>query len=69
MLAVVGTDDAVRFFKEATQVLPENKNYVLMVTDDYGDIDLLGDHGAPAAIDERYDSGDATPLDHFMGLL
>lgn len=46
--------DAKRIFKESTNVLPQNKNYVLLVSDDHGSPALTANHIAPCAPNPRY---------------
>jgi pimeloyl-ACP methyl ester carboxylesterase len=43
--------DARRTFREATRVLPANKNYVTLISDDHGRPPLLASHFAPVAPD------------------
>jgi acetyl esterase/lipase len=46
--------DAQRIFKESTQVLPQNKNYVELVSDDHGQPPLIANHFAPCAPNRQY---------------
>ncbi len=46
---LVGDTDAKKIFKESTQVLPANKNYVTLVSDDHGLPALKANHMAPVA--------------------
>lgn len=46
--------DAQRIFKESTQVLPQNKNYVALVSDDHGAPPLIANHFAPCAPNSKY---------------
>jgi pimeloyl-ACP methyl ester carboxylesterase len=46
--------DAQRIFKESTQVLPQNKNYVVLVSDDHGQPPLIANHFAPCAPNSKY---------------
>jgi acetyl esterase/lipase len=46
--------DAKRIFKESTSILPQNKNHVVMVSDDYGSPTLTASHFAPCAPNPKY---------------
>jgi len=46
--------DAKRIFNESTNVLPENRNYILMKSDDHGSPPLVANHLAPVATNPRY---------------
>jgi acetyl esterase/lipase len=46
--------DAQRIFNESTQVLPQNKNYIVLVSDDHGQAPLIANHFAPCAPDSKY---------------
>ena len=46
--------DAKRIFKESTQVLSQNKNYVVLVSDDHGQPALAASHFAPCAPNLKY---------------
>jgi len=46
--------DAKRIFNETTQISWLDKNYIIMHSDDYGDLDLVADHFAPCAPDSTY---------------
>jgi len=46
--------DAKRIFKESTHVLPQNKNYIVLVSDDHGQPALTANHFAPCAPNSRY---------------
>lgn len=62
LLVTVGGDrdkltrdiDARRIFNESTQVLPQNKNYVVVVSDDHGQPPLIANHFAPCAPNSKY---------------
>ncbi len=44
---VVGTETAVRYFNEMTSIPPENKDYILLRTDEHGEPALRATHFAP----------------------
>jgi hypothetical protein len=46
--------DAKRIFKESVNVLPQNKNFVVLVSDDHGSPALTATHFAPCAPNPRY---------------
>jgi pimeloyl-ACP methyl ester carboxylesterase len=46
--------DAKRIFKGSTQVLPQNKNYIVLVSDDHGQPALSASHFAPCAPNLKY---------------
>jgi len=46
--------DAKRIFRESTNVLPQNKNYIVLVSDDHGLPPLIADHRAPIATNPKY---------------
>jgi len=61
LLAVAGDQDrlvkdvdAKRIFKESTNVFPQNKNLILMVSDMHGFPQLVADHLAPIAYNPKY---------------
>ncbi|MDQ7781053.1 MAG: alpha/beta hydrolase fold domain-containing protein [Planctomycetota bacterium] len=55
---IVGDGDAKKIFKGAKQVPPENKAFVVLVSDDHGEPALEATHFAPCAANKAYDSGD-----------
>jgi len=58
---ICGDRDAKRIYNETKQVPAENKDYVLMVSDEHGGPALVADHFAPIAISRAYDSGERPP--------
>jgi acetyl esterase/lipase len=50
--------DAKRIYYESTRVSAENKDFVLLVTDERGSPPLIANHRAPTAPDEEYDNGE-----------
>jgi pimeloyl-ACP methyl ester carboxylesterase len=55
--------DAKRIFKESTNVLPQNKNYVVLISDEHGSRPLIANHAAPVAFNPIYtDSSVASGL-------
>jgi hypothetical protein len=61
LLAVAGEDDnivheidAKNIFNQSIRVPKENKDYVLLVSDDHGEPPLTADHFAPVALDASY---------------
>ena len=46
--------DAHRIFNESINVLPQNKNYVELVSDDHGTPPLIANHFAPCAPNSQY---------------
>jgi acetyl esterase/lipase len=46
--------DAKRIFKESTNILPQNKNFVVLVSDDHGSPALTASHFAPCAPNPQY---------------
>ncbi len=46
--------DAKRIFTESTNVLPQNKNYVVLISDDHGQPPLIANHFAPCAPNSKY---------------
>ena len=62
LLVTVGGDrdkitrdiDAQRIFNESINVLPQNKNYVELVSDDHGTPPLIANHFAPCAPNSQY---------------
>ena len=46
--------DAKRIFKESTNILPQNKNYAVLISDDHGSPALAANHFAPCAPNPRY---------------
>ena len=46
--------DAKRIFNESTNVLPENRNFILTMSDDHGSPSLVANHLAPVATNPRY---------------
>ena len=65
LLCVVGEDDRVardidarKIFNESTHVPRQNKDYVILISDDHGQPALKATHFAPVAPDSRYDSGE-----------
>lgn len=47
---IVGNSDAKKIISDTPQIPVENKDYVLMVSDDYGNPPLEADHLAPLAV-------------------
>ncbi|MGF7119438.1 chlorophyllase/cutinase-like alpha/beta fold protein [Methanobacterium oryzae] len=47
---ITGNADAIKIFSETTSVPPENKDYIILRSDNYGYPDLIADHIAPLAI-------------------
>jgi pimeloyl-ACP methyl ester carboxylesterase len=50
--------DAKRVYNESTKVAPQNKNYIVLVTDNHGQPPLEAWHGAPAGANTAYDNGE-----------
>lgn len=50
----VGRDDAQRIYKGTIQIPENNKNYLLLVTDEHGHPELIADHFAPLAPNQRF---------------
>jgi pimeloyl-ACP methyl ester carboxylesterase len=46
--------DAKRIFNESRNVLPQNKNYIVLVSDDHGSPPLIANHLAPIASNPKY---------------
>ncbi len=46
--------DAKRIFNETTSIPAENKNYILLISDEHGSPPLLANHFAPIAPDMKY---------------
>jgi acetyl esterase/lipase len=46
--------DAKRIFKESVNILPQNKNYIVLVSDDHGSPALTANHIAPCAPTPKY---------------
>ncbi|NLX04558.1 MAG: alpha/beta hydrolase fold domain-containing protein [Phycisphaerae bacterium] len=70
---LVGDLDGKRIFNETTAIPLENKDYVVLVSDDHGSPALIADHTAPLAYDEDYDvrslhTGYLPELCPFLGL-
>ena len=64
---LVKDEDAKRIFKETTKVAPENKNHILMVSDDHGSPVLVANHLAPVGLNLRYtDPAAAGTLSHWF---
>jgi hypothetical protein len=59
---VVGDIDARKVYTTATNVLPENKNYVRMFSDDRGTPALRADHRMPSAPGGMVESTGESPL-------
>jgi dienelactone hydrolase len=64
LISVAGEDDGVvgdgaarRYYLEATQIDPEDKDFVLLLTDRYGRPALEADHMAPVAMGEAVNRG------------
>lgn len=53
---LVGKSDALRIFHESATVLPENKNFVLVESDQHGSPALIANHLTPVAPDLGYDT-------------
>ena len=51
---LVGDADAKRIFKESTNILPQNKNYIILISDDHGSPPLIAGHFAPVAFNSAY---------------
>lgn len=49
--------DAKKIFLGSTQIPPENKDFIILVSDDHGEPPLHATHFAPVAVDARYDDG------------
>lgn len=45
----VGADDAIRIINSTPQIPPQNKDYILMVSDTHGTPELVADHFTPLA--------------------
>ncbi len=67
MLTVVGDRDniardidAKKIFYQTPQIPLSNKDFITLVSDEHGKPPLIANHFAPAAVDESYDSGEAT---------
>jgi pimeloyl-ACP methyl ester carboxylesterase len=65
LLAVAGDQDtlvrdydAKRIYYESTRIPPDNKDFVLMVSDSHGRPALQASHRAPTAHDKSYDNGE-----------
>jgi pimeloyl-ACP methyl ester carboxylesterase len=65
LLAVAGDEDglvhdtdAKRIYYESTRVSPQNKDFIMLVSDSHGHPALQASHRAPTAIDKDYDSGE-----------
>src|SRR5262249_20574377 len=50
--------DAKRIFRESTSVLLQDKNYVVLISDQHGQPALEATHFAPVAFDPAYDNGE-----------
>lgn len=61
---LVGRADAQRIFTESTAVAPENKNFVLLISDDHGMPAVSASHLAPVAPDGDYDPNQAKGATH-----
>lgn len=59
--SVVGDSDAKSIFRNTPQIPPENKDYITMVSDNYGSPSLLADHFAPCCSN----SNNVDPLDYY----
>lgn len=57
---VVEDVDAKRIFKESTNVPLENKNHIIVVSDDHGKPPLKADHFSPCAPKKDFDSKEKT---------
>jgi pimeloyl-ACP methyl ester carboxylesterase len=55
---LVRDTDAKRIYKESTNVLAANKDYITLVTDTHGTPALQASHRAPTAMDRSYDNGE-----------
>ncbi len=53
---VIGDTDTKRIFNETINVLPENKNYIIMQSDEHGSPPLLASHFCPAAPERKIDN-------------
>lgn len=47
---ITGNEDAIKIFSETTSIPPENKDYIILRSDNHGYPDLIADHLAPLAI-------------------
>jgi hypothetical protein len=70
---LVGKTDALRIFRESVMVSPENKNFVLVVSDAHGTPSLIASHLAPVAPDLDYDTSQGSairrPLPRVRGVM
>lgn len=55
---LVADRDAKRIYRESTRVSANNKDFIMLITDDHGTPPLRGGHRAPTAPDESYDNGE-----------
>ena len=67
---IVGDIDAKRIFNETTQIPLLDKDFILMLSDNYGEPDLESDHFSPCAPDDGYDGlepiyGEVDALDYY----
>jgi len=77
LLVVVGRDDRLRagertakaIFCGATQIPAEDKDYVIVRSDNHGTPLLVANHGAPVAYDATYDSGEKRLINKDGGFL
>jgi acetyl esterase/lipase len=60
---IVGTDGAIWMIRNTPQISPDNKDYVLMVSDDHGTPALVADHRVPTIADDEFDDGDYDIID------
>lgn len=56
---IVKDIDAKRIYNESTQVPQENKNLIIIMSDDHGIPPLKANHMAPAAQNKEFDSGES----------
>ncbi len=69
MLVVVGADDdfvgdvdAKRIFSQIPQIPPQNKDFVIVVSDAHGNPPLIANHHAPTARDDEFDEQEKRKL-------
>lgn len=56
---VVGSDEAITIFDGLSNIAAGNRQVLEFFSDDYGDPDLVANHGAPLAADDFFDSGES----------
>jgi pimeloyl-ACP methyl ester carboxylesterase len=55
---LVDDHDAKRIYYESSRVSVDNKDFIMLVTDDRGSPPLIANHRAPTAPDKEYDNGE-----------